>query len=327
MRKLPALRVFAITAVLLLPACGAKKPERVPLAADALARADEQGLNPRTYQKSLGSARTEKFVAMYRLLGETEVRASELEQRLGAAELELAELRGEAPPPHLASRPTSKPDDEGTAVGAPVESPVPGEIGNQEAQQMVVAALREELLSERAKRDNLQQELDHLRTEASSGPFERGSDPALTAARKEINGLKLALHQESRTREELRKRYEALRAATRKKGGNAAVAAENAALRGEISQLKQRQNDGLDSINRDLKASRKHEEELQAALVRAQTAGEQAPKAGQLSKENETLRAEVEQQRQRNKTLQAKLKVAMRVSDLIFRMQGQKSTP
>jgi len=319
------LGTFAITAaVVLLPACASKKPASQDLPPYGATAAYEQGLTPEEYEGSIGEARLEKFVAMYRLLAESEARARSLERRL--AEVEPGAGLPPATPPGGAS-PLTEPEAGGSAaVTAP--PPPPGELTTvvlPDDQQLVVTALREELVAERAKRDELQAELNRMRAETSAGPYEREQDVALQKAEQEIATLQSALRQEGQARDELQREYEALRAKVRSQGGEAAAIAENASLREQIARLKAEQEQEIASIRQDLEASRQREAELKATLAATEAADAAASetRVAELEEENRTLRSQIEQERQRAQELEAKLKVATRVSDLIFRLEKQ----
>jgi predicted RNase H-like nuclease (RuvC/YqgF family) len=285
--------------------------------------ADAEGLTPEAYQASLGAARLEKFITMYRLLAQTESHVRDVESRLAAYEPASARMPGEVTE-----------FGEGTVAHArggaapPIPPPSPGGLATMvvsDDQQLVASALRDELIAERQKRDELQAELTRLRAETSSGPFERGDNAALQSADAEIATLKNALRQEGRERDEMRQQYDALRAKVRSEGGSAAAIEENAGLREQITKLKVEQQQQVDSLRRDLEASQQREQELKTTLASAQETRTTAStgEVVELKAQNDTLRVQIAEERQRSQDLETKLKAAMRVSDLIFRMEKQ----
>jgi len=330
MRKSRALCTVAITAaVLLLPACASKKDVDLDQPPYAIPVAEEEGLTPEEYKRSLGAARMEKFVAMYRLLGQSEVRVHDLEVQLGIVAPDRVKVsvmepgfeEGISGEPGLYEEPGMGP------VGMAPE-PIAGGLTTvvlPDDQELVLTALRDELMAERAKRDELQMELDRLRTESSAGPFERGQDVALQRAEEEIGALQSALRQEGRSRDELKRRYDKLRSQLESRGSEAVAVAENAVLREQISELKLAQQAEAERLKGELTASKKREEQLKAALESAQSGTSGVSLAGYevLEAENVTLRIALEDEQERSKALESKLKVAMRVSDLLFRMDSQ----
>jgi hypothetical protein len=324
MRRSRALSTVVIsTVVVLLPGCAWIRARSPELPFFGTTTADAEGLTPEAYQSSLGAARLEKFITMYRLLAQTEAHARELESRLAVYE------------PVPVRMPGGEAEFEaGTGGGArggaapPIPPPPPGGLATMplsDDQQLVASALREELIAERQKRDELQAELTRLRAETSSGPFERGDNAALQSAQAENAALKNALRQEGRERDDLRQQYDSLRAKVRSEGGSAAAIEENASLREQLAKVKVEQQQQVDSLRRDLEASQQREQDLKTALAAAQ---ESRPAASgtevvELKAQNDSLRAELAQERQRSQDLDAKLKAAMRVSDLIFRMEKQ----
>jgi len=190
-----------------------------------------------------------------------------------------------------------------------------------------IASLRAELKAERELRQRAESELDRLRQETAAGPFESGSEHALQMTRGRIAELERELGSERRAREELTRKYEASR-----KRSPDAPSPEMTALRAEVETMRHAHQEALAGLERDLAASRSHERELLDALATAEK-GRDGPSlevfAG-LRAENAALRSRLDAEHQENRTLSAKLKMATRVADLIFKMragQEQVSAP
>lgn len=228
-------------------------------------------------EQELSRARAQKYAEMYRSLKRAEARADQLEAKVLQSERETAQLREQV-----------------AAMGAP---------GSGDSAE--VARLRVAL-------DQAETQLRNLRAETSSGPFESAPRRSSRKAAAENDELRAQLAQERRSRIELAKRYDALRAQ--------APAPGPAGSQGEA--MKQQLQQMLASTERDLAASRRNEEELRAALT-AKGGNGSTVVVTQLKSENEALQARLDEEHQRNKALTNKLNAAARVTNLIFKMQSQ----
>ncbi len=185
----------------------------------------------------------------------------------------------------------------------------------------LVATLRARLIEEQRQRARLERDLKRVQEETSAGPFENKLQTDLQAAHDEIDQLRRTLQSERQERQKLAQRYEALQ--RQLEAAAAPAPAPGEAQREEIAALKERQQRVLASIQRDLAASQQREQELRDTL--AATQGKDglplAESVGNLRAENQALQARLDDEHQRNNDLAGKLKIASRVTELIFKMQ------
>jgi DNA repair exonuclease SbcCD ATPase subunit len=270
-------------------------------------------MDPATFTRDLDSVRTAKFIEMHRQLERAEARARDLEAQLAQGTVAPPPAPGGAESEASAGVVTDTPPsaEEPTGVVAPsVFAPAPD---SPEAE--MVASLRAELASERAERERLNTQLQQMQHETATGPFET-SPEALQKARQEIEALQQALDRERQARAEIERQFKDLQVRAAQ-DPSTPLASENRSLREELATLKAQQAGLLAGIQADLDASRERERQLQAAL----SARDPESAVGHLSAANAALQARLDEEHRRNAELAAKLKVAMRVSDLIFRMQ------
>ncbi len=207
-----------------------------------------------------------------------------------------------------------------------------------------IASLEQEISRERQRRSELETELARLKEETSSRPF-------ATAGKGDgdIELLRRQLDEERSERRRLMGEFNEIqdkaREATR---GQPAAATTSSpvvrALRARLIELESRQQEAMVSLARTIAADRKREEQLteqlSAATVQVERPAPVAPVApivaaitdsgvtaagAEAAGENARLRSMLEEERQRNAELHAKLKLASRVTDLLFRMQKQES--
>jgi chromosome segregation ATPase len=197
--------------------------------------------------------------------------------------------------------------------------------------QRQIARLEGQLAAEIAQRKQVEAEMARLLEETSAGPFDRASGVVekhlrqeLEGARREIAELRTSLATERRERQEIERRYAALQVQLQ-----AVAASARAGGSEEIEALKERQRRVLASIQQDLHASRQRESELQAALSRGNGAGgvSLADEVASLRTENSALQLRLDQEHRQNRDLSAKLQLATRVTDLIFKMQNGAPQP
>ncbi len=266
-------------------------------------------------------------------LARAQARVLELEQRLVKREREIAAVRAEIAAAQAREEATRARLDE--ILGATADGPggpqepsragrVPGthSTGAGTGSPQLLATLRDRLVAERERRVQLEHELARLREETSAGPFENKQQVELQKAQKEIAQLRESLATERRAREKIQRDYEALQAQLQK---SAPASSESE----EIAALKERQQRVLAAIKRDLAASQQREQELREVLAATQGA-DAVPLAEAITNlraENAAFQARLEEEHRRNRELSAKLATAMRVTDLIFRMQRETPPP
>jgi septal ring factor EnvC (AmiA/AmiB activator) len=241
-----------------------------------------------------------------------------------------ADLRLAAVPPLAAAPPENR--RTGRAGRCPRAEASPRAVAATEQRladaQKRIARLEQQLAVEVTRRQEVEAEMTRLLRETSAGPFDKAANVVekhlreeLQRARKEIRSLRATIQGERRERAELERRYAALQAQVQ--------AAQNAApsegvSNEEVEALKERQRRVLASIQQDLAASKQREAELQDSLARVQggDAVSVATEVTSLRSENSALQLRLDEEHQRNRALSAKLQLATRVTDLIYKMQS-----
>jgi hypothetical protein len=198
--------------------------------------------------------------------------------------------------------------------------------------QRQVAKLEQRLAVEVKRRQEVEAEMTRLLQETSAGPFEQSTGVVekhlrdeLDGARREIAELRTSFASERRERQELERRYAALQTQLQA----ATAAATRAAASEEVEALKERQRRVLASIQQDLEVSRQREGELRGTLEQTQGPNtvSLADAVTNLRSENSALQTRLDQEHQHNRDLTAKLQLAARVTDLIFKMQTAGAQP
>lgn len=195
--------------------------------------------------------------------------------------------------------------------------------------QRQIASLESRLDTEVRRRQQVEHEMQRVLEETSSGPFERSGNVVdqhlreqLASAQREIGDLRATLATERRERSDLERRFSTLQAQLERSGHSEGDSEEVAAL-------KERQRRVLASIQQDLAASQQREAELRSALE--QSSGSDgvslADSVTSLRAENAALQRRLDDEHRQNGELAAKLKLAGRVTDLIFKMQSSGSRP
>jgi hypothetical protein len=247
------------------------------------------------------------------------------QHRREAAETELARLKDETPP---------------AAAVAALQAEVAQEQRRREAAESdltrlredtapaaVVAALHAEVAQEQHRREAAETQLARLKEETSTSPLPQadGAPAALVAAKQEVVDLRRDLDEERATRERLAEALRALQEHSANHDSHADGA--NAELRARLEKLEAEKQALVDSFNRSLAASQQRtaelEQQLQAAAGRGAATGEVAT----VQAENAALRTRLDEEHRRTEALAAKLQLATRVTDLIFKMQAQQAQP
>lgn len=278
-----------------------------------------------------GTARVTQDSAAQNDLTRAEARVRELEDRLAEREREIAAARDE-----IASL-RSTAESEGQSRSGPGSSeatviPPTGDrsAATSEAEREArleaerakrqLSSVEAQLGRERRRRKVLEQDLANLREETSSSPFERQREASLGDTRDQIARLKRELAAQKAEREELTRRYATLQAQVEasKQGGHGEDP------RPDPAPFESEQTRILDELRRDLAASRASEEQLRAELNSRSQGADAVPasEVQRLAAENSALQTRLAEERQVTQELAAKLKAAMRVTDLIFKMQG-----
>ena len=247
-----------------------------------------------------------------------------------------------APPAEaVGTPPAAKEEQEAAADGAQHDADAASPTEEQ-GEPAAVASLRAALVQEQGRRQAVETELERLKEETSTPALAEPGDPAaeLAATRAEVGELRDALAAERVERERMADDLRILeqRAAHAPEVDTtqqAETTPEDAELRSRLEALNAEKDAIVESFNRNLAASQQHTKELeeqlaasQAALaVAAEPGGTAAPDsdAGSKGAENAALRARLDEEHRRTEELAAKLRVATRVTDLIFKMQAQQA--
>lgn len=187
-----------------------------------------------------------------------------------------------------------------------------------------ISTLETRLDSEIQRRKQVEGEMAKVLEETSSGPFERSGNVVdqhlreqLATAQQEITELRSTLANERRDRTDLERRYAALQQQLEHAGRGTGSDSE------EVAALKERQRRVLASIQQDLAATQQREAELRSALAQQDSDGVSlADSVTNLRTENAALQRRLDDEHRQNRELASKLKLAGRVTDLIFKMQS-----
>ncbi len=152
----------------------------------------------------------------------------------------------------------------------------------------------------------------------------------LAAAKSQITELRDALAAERVQRERMADELRALQqqAAHAPPPEPAETTAENAELQARLESLRAEKASITESFNRSLAASQQRTAELERQLAASQAAATAGAATGDadaasVRADNQALRARLNEEHRRTEELAAKLRVATRVTDLIFKMQAQ----
>jgi chromosome segregation ATPase len=309
-------------------------PSSSAVAADAaaaaeIAPADEVAIEPpRPAPRALTPAE--------RQVQELEAQLAERDRTIATVQTQLANARR---PPAAAAPPGGAPAGGGTsnraadagsaaAIAAPSAAAAlaakDAELNEARGQ---ITALEAKLETEVQRRKQIEGEMAKVLEETSSGPFERSSNVVdqhlraqLASAQKEIGELRTTLATERRQRGELERRFAALQQQLERSGSSDDDS-------DEIAALKERQRRVLASIQQDLQATQQRERELRATLAQQDSDGvSMADNVTSLRAENAALQQRLDDEHRQNRELASKLKLAGRVTDLIFKMQSSGST-
>jgi DNA repair exonuclease SbcCD ATPase subunit len=342
------------TFLLLLTAC--TPPARLPSApAPGGVAPSESALGPyesgRSYAFGQMLAREQQQnAALQQQLDERGRQIEQLQAEVQQLHQQEAELRGQleqasagsgagttAP---AATAPAREGQVAAAAAAAPPAAEPPAERRAEaaEAEQgepVAVASLRVALTQEQQRRQAVETELERLKEETSTPALTAGDEAAgeLAAAKAQITELRDALADERVQRERMADDLRVLQ----QRAAHAPPAEanpEDADLRARIDSLKAEKDAIMESFNRSLAASQQRSAELERQLAASQAATAAAAagtaaappasdsEAASIRAENAALRSRLEEEHRRTGELAAKLRVATRVTDLIFKMQA-----
>ncbi len=255
-------------------------------------------------------------------------RERELSAELGRTKQEAATLKSElaAAQTQLTTTQTELDTTRASLVEARAATEAALLNGNSEAMQQV-AGLKVELADERTRRQDAEEQLTKLREETSAGPFDTASATALQEAQGEIERLRNQLAGERQERDDLEKRFAEL---TVKLDQQPVPAPQDESPDAEMVALQADQTRLMAAIQQDLEESRRREEELRTTIATLQSStggGVATEEVKDLQSENQALQASLDAEHERNVELAAKLEVATRVADLIFKMRREGRVP
>jgi chromosome segregation ATPase len=203
------------------------------------------------------------------------------------------------------------------------------------ANETMIASLRTELAEETERRHAAEVELKRLKEETSVPPYPAAAAAGdLAAARDQIEELRRALAEEHAARERLAAELLALQQRPEPEAPAADESTPEAVeLRARVEALRAEKDAIVDSFNRTLAASQERVSDLERQLSEAGSAAVAGAAAGATAEaesaavraENSALRARLDEEHRRTEELAAKLRVAMRVTDLIFKMRAQQA--
>ncbi|MBI3782520.1 MAG: hypothetical protein HY270_03865 [Deltaproteobacteria bacterium] len=254
--------------------------------------------NSRYSRRGAGSVDV-RVQQLTRELEQTRERTQTLEQQLTTRQREVDSLKAEVQQLRQSKGLANAPS-----------TPLPSDVGS----------LRAQLTQERERRQLLETELTKLKEETSVPAFgeRRVRESDYLALKQELVELRRAADEDRQERDRIAAQLRALQA-----GQPIAVAGdapvENPVQRTQIENLQREKDQIIEGLRQNLAASQQRSGELETSLANAKS-GAADPT---LRDENQTLRTKLDEARRRTENLEAKLRIAARVSDLIFRMQGQ----
>jgi len=260
-----------------------------------------------------------------------------------------------------AAEPEARAEPQPTQETAPPTTAAPPQEASSGSEDQgdpaAVASLRAALVQEQTRREAVESELERLKEETSTpalaDPNEGPTD--LVTAKEQITELRNQLTEERIQRERMaddlrvlqeRAEYPAPPAAPPEETAAAApdLAPQDPDLQSRIDALRAEKDAIMESFNRSLAASQRRTADLEQQLAASQAAaaaaaaGATAPpgepgvaatpsdsEAASIRAENSALRARLDEEHRRTEDLAAKLRVATRVTDLIFKMQAQQA--
>jgi hypothetical protein len=205
------------------------------------------------------------------------------------------------------------------------------------------------LSEEQERRQAAETQLERLKEETSTPAYGDPYTPAygdphgdssplavdFAAAKQEIVELRHVLDDEREARARLTNDLIALQLRVDRE---ASAGADGTGDNPELQKLQAERQAAIDTLTRNLAASQQRTAELEAELAAARATASAAttadasaavPDSGMTSiqAENAALRTRLDEEHRRTEELASKLKLATRVTDLIFKMQAQQAGP
>ena len=323
---------WMIAVAVLVSGCIPRTHSTVP-ADDILAatdEADDAGGDEKTAQ----AAPQRPLTPEQRKVQELEAQLAARDREIAAVQAQLQSVRqgngGAAAPATGSTAPAVAPPSAPAVAPAalPASGAVAAAIASKNAEladaRHQITTLESRLETEVQRRKQVESEMARVLEETSAGPFEKSGNVVdkhlrdqLASAQQEIGELRTTLATERRERSDLTRRYAALQEQLERAGRSTGDDTE------EVAALKERQRRVLASIQQDLAASQQRETELRTALEQQGNGGVSlADSVTGLRAENAALQNRLDDEHRQNRELASKLKLAGRVTDLIFKMQS-----
>jgi uncharacterized protein involved in exopolysaccharide biosynthesis len=239
-----------------------------------------------------------------------------LHARLARSEQEIEDLEREV------NRLRSRQAEREQALGD-AGRPTPARAAARGTDDSEGARLRAALAEEQARRQAAETRLARLQEETTSPPIP-GAPPDVAALQREVLALRQQLADERAAREDLARQLAATEPQPPEPRPQTTAAEEVMAdeLRARVRALEDERAAIVEGFDRNLAASNQRIAELDARLA---TADRAAANAASLQQENAELRARLDAEHQHTEELAAKLHLAERITDLIFKIRAQQS--
>jgi septal ring factor EnvC (AmiA/AmiB activator) len=211
----------------------------------------------------------------------------------------------------------------GTDAGSPDTAAADNMCRDETQTATLVASLRAALSEEQQRRQAAETQLARLQEETGGSPY--GNDMVsaadYAAAKQEIVELRRGLDAERAAREVLARDLRALQQSVSHDGSAGEdTSAAGARDQARLENLQTQRQAVVDNLTRSLAASQERTAELEAQLAARGTDGDVTA----MRAENAALRTQLDEEHRHTEQLASKLKMAARVTDLIFKLQAQR---
>ncbi len=246
------------------------------------------------------------------LIGNLNIELNNIRQRNAVLEEQLATQKRE-----LDAAGVRGPQAGLTGEGSGTEVRPPEDTMQTTSTSENLAAARNELEQERQKRLSLERELERLKSETAS-PYgdQRVPETDYLALKQELLDTRRTAEEDHKARERLAQELDRLQARV----ASDSTAPDDPARLAAIESLEREKQQLVSDLNRNLAASQQRAAELETELNELRKGNTDSTT---LRSENDQLKTRLDEERRRIADLEAKLGVASRVTDLIFRLQAQ----
>ena len=252
-----------------------------------------------------------------------------LQQQLVSREREVEQLRSQVQLLRggAASGDAAGAPDQAESVGGAAAAAPTADAAAQ------ITSLRFELAREQQRRQAVETELARVKEETSLPAFgdTRVPEADFLAVKQELVELRRSAAEDHEAPERLTAQLRELQQAGNPSAAASPDAVDNPDQAAQLDDLRREKDQLVQTLNQRLSASQQRTAELETALAAATVggtaAGGDAAAQGKLAAENVALKTRLDEQRRRTEDLEAKLRVAARVNDLIYRLQSQQAAP